>query len=144
MWRLNLNHVSKRGYRWFTIQVWQHHYQSLINSLAPGKFEWNIRHVIFKQILVIDVWGIFCEIVLIRMSLDFTDDGTKPFPESILTQVSVAIWCHEATMSLSYIAYIFCWAAIEVPCSNNLLYNNTIHRRPIYADKTQGTGVDDN
>ena len=24
------------------------------NSLAPGKFEWNFRHVIFKQILVID------------------------------------------------------------------------------------------
>ena len=26
-----------------------------INSLAPGKFEWNFRHVIFKQILVIDI-----------------------------------------------------------------------------------------
>ena len=30
-----------------------------INSLAPGKFEWNFRHVIFKQILVIDGWGIY-------------------------------------------------------------------------------------
>ena len=26
----------------------------IINSLAPGKFEWNFRHVISKQILVID------------------------------------------------------------------------------------------
>ena len=24
----------------------------MFNSLAPGKFEWNFRHVIFKQILV--------------------------------------------------------------------------------------------
>ena len=42
-----------------------------INLLAPGKFEWNFRHVIFKWILVIDGWGISCEIALIWMSLDF-------------------------------------------------------------------------
>ena len=59
------------------------------NSLAPGKFEWNFRHVIFKQILVINGWGISCEIALIRMSLDFTDD------QSILVQVIA--WCHQAT-----------------------------------------------
>ena len=34
------------------------------NSLAPGKFV-NFRYVIFKQILVIDVWGISSEIALI-------------------------------------------------------------------------------
>ena len=51
------------------------------NSLAPGKFEWNLRHVIFKQNLVIDVWGICCEIALIWMSLDFTDN------QSTLVQV---------------------------------------------------------
>ena len=45
-----------------------------INSLAPGKFEWNFRHVIFKQILLIDGWGISCEITLIWMSMDFVDD----------------------------------------------------------------------
>ena len=45
-----------------------------INSLAPGKFEWHFRHVIFKQILMIDGWGISSEIALIWMSLDFTDD----------------------------------------------------------------------
>ena len=43
----------------------------LLNSLAPGKFEWN---VIFEQTLVIDGWGICCEIVLIWMSLNFADD----------------------------------------------------------------------
>ena len=48
-----------------------------INSLAPGKFEWNFRYVIFKRILVIGGWGISCEIALIWMSLDFTDDQTS-------------------------------------------------------------------
>ena len=46
----------------------------LFNSLAPGKFEWNFRYVIFKWILVIDGWGISFEIALIWMSLDLIDD----------------------------------------------------------------------
>ena len=48
----------------------------LVYALAPGKFEWNFRHVIFKQILVIDGWGISYEIALIWISLDFTDVGS--------------------------------------------------------------------
>ena len=59
------------------------------NSLAPGKFEWNFRHVIFKQILVIDGWGICRAIALIWMSLDFTDDQS--------TLVQVMAWCRQAT-----------------------------------------------
>ena len=59
-----------------------------INSLAPGKFEWNFRHVIFKQILVVDGLGICCEIALIWMPLDFTDDQS--------TLVQVMAWCHQA------------------------------------------------
>ena len=47
------------------------------NSLAPGNFEWNFRYVIFKQILVIDGWGISCEIALIWMLLDFTAHEKK-------------------------------------------------------------------
>ena len=46
----------------------------VFNSLAPGKFDWNFKHAIFKQILVIDGWGISCEIAQIWMSLDFPDD----------------------------------------------------------------------
>ena len=57
----------------------------LVNSLAPGKFKRNFRHVIFKQILVIDGWGITCEISIIWMSLDFTDD------QSTLIQVMVGV-----------------------------------------------------
>ena len=60
-----------------------------INSLAPGNFEWNLRHVIFKKILMIDGWGISCEIALIWMSLDFTDEQS--------TLVQVMAWCRQAT-----------------------------------------------
>ena len=60
-----------------------------LNSLDPGKFEWNFRYVIFKQILVIDGWGISCEIALIWKSLDFPDDQS--------TLVQVMAWCRQAT-----------------------------------------------
>ena len=58
-----------------------------INSLALGKFEWNFRYVIFKRILVIDGWGISCDIALIYMSLEFTDDQSV---------VQVMAWCRQA------------------------------------------------
>ena len=61
---------------------------SNINSLAPGIFEWNFRLVIFKQILVIVDWDICCEIALIWMLLDFTDDQS--------TLVQVMVWCRQA------------------------------------------------
>ena len=60
-----------------------------VNSLAPGKFEWILRHVIFKQILVVDDWGISCEIIVIWLSLDFTDNQS--------TLVQVMAWCRQAT-----------------------------------------------
>ena len=60
-----------------------------VNSLAPGKFEWNFRHVIFKQILVIDDRGISCEIALIWKPQDLTDDKS--------TLVQVMAWCRQAT-----------------------------------------------
>ena len=74
----------------------------LSKTLAPGKFELNFRYgsgqetvaVLlpgsnFKRILVIDGWGIFCEIALIWMSLDFTDDQS--------TLVQVMARCRQAT-----------------------------------------------
>ena len=59
-------------------------------------------------IWVIGGWGIFSEITLQWMSLDFTDGklvnicsgnsqvppGNKPLPEAMATQIYVAIWCH--------------------------------------------------
>ena len=74
----------------------------IFNSLAPGKLEWNFRHVIFKHILVIDGWGLSCEIALISMSLDVTDDKStlvhgmawcrQATSQPMLTQISVATW----------------------------------------------------
>ena len=69
---------------------------SQLTHWPPGKFEWNFRHVIFKQILVIDGWGISCEIALIWMSLDFTDDQS--------TLVQVMAWCQATSHYLSQ-----CW-----------------------------------
>ena len=62
---------------------------NIFNSLAPEKLELNFRYVICKRISMIDGWGIFCEIALIWMSLDFTDD------QSTLDQVMA--WCRQAT-----------------------------------------------
>ena len=60
-----------------------------INSLAPGKFEWHFRYLIFQIISVIDGWGISCELALRWMSLDLTDDKS--------TLVQVMAWCRQAT-----------------------------------------------
>ena len=56
-------------------------------SLAPGRFLWNFRHVIFKLRLTIDGWGIPCEIALIW--LDVTEDQS--------TLVQVMAWYRQAT-----------------------------------------------
>ena len=63
-----------------------------VNLLAPGKFEWNFRYVIFNWILVIDCWDTSwqsCETVLIWMPQDFTDDQSTLF--------QVMAWCRRAT-----------------------------------------------
>ena len=80
-----------------------HIHRSLLNSLAPGKLEWNFRYVIFKQILAIDGWGISCEIALIWMSMDFTDDQS--------TLVHVMAWCRQATSH--YLSQ--CWLSFLSP-----------------------------
>ena len=83
---------------------WLDQLGAVVNSLAPGKFEWKFRHVIFKQILVIDdgeicclnmyVTGLHWWSVNIGSGNGLVPDGTKPLPEPALTQISVAIWRH--------------------------------------------------
>ena len=60
-----------------------------INLLAPEKFEWNFRYLIFQIISMIDGWGISCELALGWMSLDLTDDKS--------TLVQVMTWRRQAT-----------------------------------------------
>ena len=45
-----------------------------IDSLAPEKFDWNLKKVIFKLNSVIDAWGVSCEIVIRLILLGLTDD----------------------------------------------------------------------
>ena len=61
----------------------------MINSLAPGRFEFDIRKIIFKLTLVNGGWGISYEIALSWMPQDLTDDKS--------TLVQVMAWCRQAT-----------------------------------------------
>ena len=58
------------------------------NSLAPERFYWNYRKMIFKLILVTDGWDISSEIALRWTSRDLSDKSTL---------VQVMAWCHQAT-----------------------------------------------
>ena len=93
-----------------------------VNSLAPVKFEWNFRYVIFNQILVTDGWGISCEIAPIWTSLDFTDD------QSALVQVMA--WSRQATSH--YLSQ--CWPRFLSP------YGVT---RPQWVKSRQHHGISD-
>ena len=60
-----------------------------LNSLTPGRFQWNFRNIIFKLILVTDGCDISSKIALRWTSLDHSDDKS--------TLVQVMAWCHQAT-----------------------------------------------
>ena len=48
-----------------------------VNSLAPGRFDWNFTLVILKLISVFDGWGFSCKIALRWLPLDLNNDGTS-------------------------------------------------------------------
>ena len=59
-----------------------------VNSLAPVRFQFTIRKVIFKLTLVNGGWSISYEIALRWMPQDLTDDKS--------TLVQVMTWCRRA------------------------------------------------
>ena len=59
-----------------------------VNSLAPGRFQFNFRKVFCKLILENAGWGISYKIALRWTSLDLTDDKS--------TLVQVMAWCRQA------------------------------------------------
>ena len=108
--------------------------------LAPGKFEWNFRYAVFKRISVTDGWSISCEVALIWMSLDFTDDQS--------TSVQVIALCSQATSH--YLSQ--CWPRAMSPNGVtrpqwvnwisiyvSLLQSNDNHLRAILEVITQPT-----
>ena len=66
--------------------------------LAPGRYKWNERSVVFKLVLAIDCWGIAYEIALKWMSLDLAHN------ESTLDQVMT--WCRQAKA--------IAWASVDL------------------------------
>ena len=103
------------------------HKRISIKALAPGKFEWNLIHAICKQILVIDDSGISCEIALIRMSLDFTDDQS--------TLVQAMAWCCQATshyLSQCWPRSLLSYGVTRPQCAKEIRWS---HSWPSYNGK---------
>ena len=73
-----------------------------VNSLAPGRFQFNFRKVIFKLTLVNGGCGISFEIALRWMPQDLTDKSTL---------VQVMAWCRQATSH--YLSQ--CWPRSMLP-----------------------------
>ena len=81
--------------------IYSHH---TLNSLAPGRFEWNLTQVIFKLILVIDD---SYEVALRWILVNLTDKWILVqvmawfHKEQAIVWVHVgsALCCHKATMS---------------------------------------------
>ena len=75
----------------FAQNRWQthRHIQTDLNSMAPGRFQFNFRKVIFKLILVNGGWGLSNDIALRWTPLDLTDDKSP--------LVQVMAWCRQAT-----------------------------------------------
>ena len=72
---------------WF-VTVTEHQF----NSLAPGRFEWNFRYVIFKQIF----WSPCdeCHWTSLMISQWLGGIRQQAITRANMTQISVTIWCH--------------------------------------------------
>ena len=71
----------------------------ILNSLAPGRFEWNVYKTIFPLIPMIDIWSICWNVtppyrllVYIGSGDDLLPSSNKPLLEPMVTQISVGIW----------------------------------------------------
>ena len=99
----------------------QHYFY--INSLTLGRFQFNIRKVIFKLTLVNDSWGISYELALRWMPQGLTDDKSL---------VQVMAWCRQATSH--YLSQ--CWSRSMSPngiTRPQWVKPNTINFRYMYV-----------
>ena len=65
---INRNYIGLTCMEYFVVSTRR------VHSLAPGRFQFNFRCIIFKLTLVNGGWGISYEIALKWMPLDLTDD----------------------------------------------------------------------
>ena len=94
--------------------------KSKFNSLAPGRFQWNFREVIFK----FGGWDFSCEIALRWMLLDLIKNKS--------TLVQVMAWCLEATshyLSQCWPRSILPYGIIRPQWVNSLWPNDAIWRQ---------------
>ena len=82
-------HVASLGQNELMAEITWYSCDGIVNSLAPGRFQFNFRKVIFKLNLVNGGWGISYEIALRWMPQDLADDKS--------TLVQVMAWCRQAT-----------------------------------------------
>ena len=76
------------------LDVYRRHMDVIINPLAPGRFKFDFRYVIFKLILVNGGWGISYKIALRWMPIDLTDDKSTA-------------WCRQATLPEPMLTHLF-------------------------------------
>ena len=75
----------------------------ILNSLAPGRFEYDPKNVIFNLVLLIGIFKSSYDNVLRWMPQDLTDDRS--------TLVQVMAWCRQATSH--YMNQ--CWPRSQMP-----------------------------
>ena len=95
-----LDKIQERLYNvgYYSRGVW------LINSLAPGGFDYSLKLVNFKLISTMNIWGIFCEMAIRWMSQNFTDHKS--------TLVQVMAWFFGAVRQQA-----ITWASVDLdPC----------------------------
>ena len=97
-WRNGDNNV-------FGLDIILPHGNGWVNSLTPGRCGFNSESLISEHILQIKFIRISCEITLMWMPQNLTNEkvnigsgnglmpsGSKPLPEPVLTKIYVAIW----------------------------------------------------
>ena len=98
----NMNVLAEKSFIQWT-QLGTCLYSLCINSLVPGRFQFNFRWVILKLTLVNGGWGILWNRPLRWMPLDLADDKS--------TLVQVMAWCRQATSH--YLSQ--CWPRPMLP-----------------------------
>ena len=87
----------------YAVQWRQNIHSQSLNSLAPGRFEYHSKNIIFNLVLQIGIFRCSHDNALRWMTQDLTDDKS--------TLVQVMAWCRQATSH--YLSQ--CWLSSVLP-----------------------------
>ena len=96
------------SFKWCILLTWECAIL-FFNSLAPGKCEWNFRHVIFKQILMNDGWGISREISLISIRNNNTGQACYVAEAIRHNNIVMTYWIEAMPDSFQRLAHTTSW-----------------------------------